>query len=181
MFAGGLRVNPSLALYIMAFRLKRLASIRTLSSISRMVENLLAPRLESATTSSNCLSRDQRASNHSSTQPGKSIGYLVLLEHFLCSSGVCENATKTVLLLVFSVAIASCHLSYVVLVEHLSSSGVCENATKTVVCVTCCFSSFYLVWWSLIVQHVCKIMEREGKDFGQLWEKVIFLCKNLSF
>ncbi|XP_055825556.1 probable UDP-3-O-acylglucosamine N-acyltransferase 2, mitochondrial [Solanum dulcamara] len=72
----------------MAFRLKRLASIRTLSSISRMVENLLAPRLESATTSSNCLSRDQRASNHSSTQPGTKVHFECALNSRLENGGV---------------------------------------------------------------------------------------------
>lgn len=92
----------------MAFRLKRLASIPTLSSVSRMVcnktqtrkvENLLAPRLESAIISSNWFSRDQKASNHGSTEPDKYNGMLF----YLCRSGVCENVTKTVLLVFASV------------------------------------------------------------------------------
>lgn len=66
----------------MAFRLKRLASIHTLSSVSRMVfsitqtrkiENLSAPRLVSAIISSNWFSIGQRASNHSSTEQGTTV------------------------------------------------------------------------------------------------------------
>nr|XP_009777399.1 PREDICTED: probable UDP-3-O-acylglucosamine N-acyltransferase 2, mitochondrial isoform X2 [Nicotiana sylvestris] len=66
----------------MASCLKRLASIRTLSSITglvrskshtRLVENLLAPRLASATTSSDCFSVGQRASKHYSTDPGTTV------------------------------------------------------------------------------------------------------------
>ncbi|CAN4116653.1 unnamed protein product [Withania somnifera] len=63
----------------MGFGLKRLAPTTTLSSIFGLictkthtsnVENLLAPRLISATISSNCYSVGQRASKHRSTEPG---------------------------------------------------------------------------------------------------------------
>ncbi|KAJ8567819.1 hypothetical protein K7X08_020027 [Anisodus acutangulus] len=72
----------------MAISLKRLASIRTLSSIAGLictktktnkVENLLAPRLSAANASSRCFSIGEIASKHDSAEPGTTV-------HFGCTS-----------------------------------------------------------------------------------------------
>lgn len=80
--------------------LKRLASIRSLSSITglvrskshpRLVENLLARRLASATTSSDCFSVGERASKHYSTGPGTTVHLECALNSRLQNDGEVDH------------------------------------------------------------------------------------------